>query len=147
MVAIPNIFLIIVAVLLPVILFVACLFFLVYFSSSDDKNQAWLPKIIVVRAIFIISPLKPTPSSSSSRIHSFIHSFFFVPVNTSAIIPSIGILIDFAPSLRCGQRDNVEQCTSQFPYRDCLANSLYGDFYFLHSNYPFRYVLLRGSRP
>ena len=47
-VTIPNIFLIIVAIIVPILIFICSLVFLIYFSSPDDKFQAWIPKIIVV---------------------------------------------------------------------------------------------------
>lgn len=47
-IVIPSIFLIGVGLLVPIVLLVACFVFIVYFSSPDDKNQAWIPKIITL---------------------------------------------------------------------------------------------------
>lgn len=44
----PDIFLIVVMVVALVILLVASLYFLVYYSHPDDKNDAYFPKLVVV---------------------------------------------------------------------------------------------------
>lgn len=44
----PSIFLIGVALVVPIGLLIACFVFIIYFSSPDDKNQAWVPKIITL---------------------------------------------------------------------------------------------------
>lgn len=46
-----NIWLIIVACIVPFLIIACAFYFLVYFSSPDDKYQAWLPKIVVVAGL------------------------------------------------------------------------------------------------
>lgn len=44
-------FLIAVAVVVPVVILACVIYFVIYFSSPDDKNQAWFPKIMVMLSL------------------------------------------------------------------------------------------------
>ncbi|EGG21903.1 LMBR1-like conserved region-containing protein [Cavenderia fasciculata] len=46
-----NVFLIIVAIVVVALIILASLYLIVYFQHPDDKNVAWLPKIIVVAGL------------------------------------------------------------------------------------------------
>lgn len=43
--------LVVVIIVMSIVILVASLYFLVYFSSPDDKNQAWIPKIVTVTGL------------------------------------------------------------------------------------------------
>lgn len=47
-----NVFLIIIAVVIPALVVLASLYLIAYFQHPDDKNVAYFPKIIVVSFFF-----------------------------------------------------------------------------------------------
>ena len=62
-----NWFLILVAIIASVVLVLINVYILVHFQHPEDRNQAWFPKLVVVRAPNR-STLNPQPRSSPRRV-------------------------------------------------------------------------------
>lgn len=48
-----SVWLIVLAVVIPVVVLVFCFYVLVYFQHPDDKNSAYIPKAVVIAGLFL----------------------------------------------------------------------------------------------